>query len=200
MPQFDVFHVVEDGVQALSLVDHLVGWDENELRVPVDEFLDEPWAGDPVDLDVLALDPFHAILHFALHASAASADQYLGRCETAHCRACSATSGMAGNSWAYEFVGRRGRNRTAGKASFLHPGLVFLRRYLRDIISVVPRAQCRPVACRAALPPGANPTDDPIDTVPAFPVRSLTAVPRRVVLIAIADRSHNSVLLFRGRD
>ena len=53
MPQLDVFHVVEDCVQALSLVDHLVGRDENELRVPVDKFLDEPWAGDPVDLDVL---------------------------------------------------------------------------------------------------------------------------------------------------
>src|ERR1700720_1283226 len=71
MAQLDVFHVVEDGVQALSLVDDRVGRDENELRVPVDEFLDEPWAGDPVDLDVLARDPFHAILHFALHANAA---------------------------------------------------------------------------------------------------------------------------------
>src|SRR5215469_18653069 len=39
------------------------------------------------------------------------------------------TSGMAGSSWAYEFAGRRGRNRAAGKASFLHPGLVFLRFY-----------------------------------------------------------------------
>src|SRR5262249_11676328 len=42
------------------------------------------------------------------------------------------TSGMAGNSWAYEFAGRRGRNRAAGKASFLHPGLVFLRPHLRS--------------------------------------------------------------------
>jgi len=92
MPQLDVFHVVEDGVQALSLVDHLVGRDENELRIPVDEFLDQPRAGDPVDLDVLARDPFHAILQFA---------------------------------------GRRGRNRAAGKASFLHPGLVFLSPDLR---------------------------------------------------------------------
>ena len=41
------------------------------------------------------------------------------------------------------FAGRRGRNRAAGKASFLHPGLVFLRRYLRDIISAVLRAQGR---------------------------------------------------------
>src|SRR3989442_8314840 len=57
MPQFDVFHVVGDSVEAFNLVHHLVGLDENELRVPVDEFLDEPWAGDPVDLDVLARDP-----------------------------------------------------------------------------------------------------------------------------------------------
>src|SRR5260221_9485758 len=78
MPQLDVFHVVEDCVQALSLVDHLVGRDENELRVPVDEFLDEPWAGDAVDLDVLARDPFHAILHFALHANAAIARSVFG--------------------------------------------------------------------------------------------------------------------------
>src|SRR5262249_50633422 len=62
--QFDVFHVVEDGAQAFGLVHHLVGWNENELRVLVDEFLDQPWAGDPVDLDVLARDPFHAILHW----------------------------------------------------------------------------------------------------------------------------------------
>src|SRR5215471_7399220 len=62
MPQLDVFHVVEDGIQALSLVDDLVGRDENKLRVLVDEFLNEPWAGDPVDLDALARDPFHAIL------------------------------------------------------------------------------------------------------------------------------------------
>src|SRR5262249_34430490 len=63
MSQFDVFHVVGDGVQAFSLVEHFVGRDENELRVPVDEFFDEPRAGDSVDLDVLAGDPFHAILH-----------------------------------------------------------------------------------------------------------------------------------------
>src|SRR5215813_10159044 len=83
MPQLDVFHVVEGGVQALSLVDDLVGRDENKLRVPVDEFLDEPWAGDPVDLDVLARDPFHAILHLPCMRTPPSADQYLGRCETA---------------------------------------------------------------------------------------------------------------------
>src|SRR6266481_9770146 len=110
MPQLDVFHVVEDCVQALSLVDNLVGRDENELRVPVHEFLDEPWAGDPVDLDVLARDPFHAILHFALHANAVSADQYLGRCETAHCRACS--MGACGGNAARSF-------RTVGCASIL---------------------------------------------------------------------------------
>src|SRR5260370_8675706 len=33
--------------------------------------MDEPWAGDAVYLYVLARDPFHAILHFALHANAA---------------------------------------------------------------------------------------------------------------------------------
>src|SRR5262252_9796903 len=86
MPQLDVFHVVEDGIQALSLVDDLVGRDENKLRVLVDEFLDEPWAGDPVDLDVLARDPFHAILQLPCIRTPPSAGQYLGRCETAHCR------------------------------------------------------------------------------------------------------------------
>jgi hypothetical protein len=34
---------------------------------------------------------------------------------------------MTGNSWGYEFAARKNRNRAAGKASFLHPGLVFLR-------------------------------------------------------------------------
>src|SRR5262249_20633998 len=110
MLQLDVFHVVEDGVQALSLVDHLVGRDENALRVPVDEFLDEPWAGDPVDLDALALDPFHAILHLPCMRTPPSADQYLGRCETAHCRACS--MGACGGNAARNF-------RTVGCASIL---------------------------------------------------------------------------------
>src|SRR5215470_8740202 len=95
MPQLDVFHVVEDGVQALSLVDRLVG-------------RDEPWAGDPVDLDALARDPFHAILHLPCMRTPPSADQYLGRCETAHCRACS--MGACGGNAARNF-------RTVGCAS-----------------------------------------------------------------------------------
>src|SRR6266567_3331396 len=96
MPQFDVFHVVGDSVEAFNLVHHLVGLDENELRVPVDEFLDEPWAGDPIDLDVLARDPFHAILHL--------------RPNAADCRACS--MGACGGNAARNF-------RTVGCASIL---------------------------------------------------------------------------------
>src|SRR5262249_21444902 len=110
VPQFDVFHVVEDGAQAFGLVHHLVGWNENELRVLVDEFLDQPWAGDPVDLDVLARDPFHAILHWHCIRTPPRAHQYLGRCETAHCRAC----------WMGACGGNAARNfRTVGCASIL---------------------------------------------------------------------------------
>src|SRR5437762_12738195 len=42
MPQLDVFHVVRNSVQSLGLVHHLVGGNKDELRVVVDEFLDEP--------------------------------------------------------------------------------------------------------------------------------------------------------------
>jgi hypothetical protein len=40
----------------------LVGGNEDELRILVNELLDEPWAGDAIDLHVFAGDPFHGML------------------------------------------------------------------------------------------------------------------------------------------
>ena len=59
MAELDVLHVVGNGVEALGLVHHLVGRGEDELGVLVDEFPDQPGAGDAVDLHMLARDPFH---------------------------------------------------------------------------------------------------------------------------------------------
>ena len=52
MAEFDVLHVVRDGVEAFGLGHDLVARHENELGVLVDEFLDQPRAGDPIDLHV----------------------------------------------------------------------------------------------------------------------------------------------------
>src|SRR5215469_11730915 len=49
------------GVRAFSLCrcQDLIPWDIEELCVRVDEPPDQPWAGDPVDVGVLAGDPLH---------------------------------------------------------------------------------------------------------------------------------------------
>src|SRR6516225_2122794 len=138
-----------------------------ELRVPVDEFLNEPWAGDPVDLDALARDPFHAILHLPCMRTPPSADQYLGRCETAHCRACSmeerseSRRGQSifsppGASFSQALLrggceGEKCRKLTLHRAAddgrrkveFDQPRLAVGRVRPRNIIFAVPRAQCR---------------------------------------------------------
>src|SRR5262249_13604912 len=57
--ELDVLYVVWSGAEAFCFLHHLVGRDENELSVLVDKFLDQPRAGDAVDLDPFACDPFH---------------------------------------------------------------------------------------------------------------------------------------------
>src|SRR5262249_58656764 len=59
MPEFDPFDIVGRGTLALSNGQHLVGWHKQELRIRVDELLDQPGTGDPVDLHTLTGDPFH---------------------------------------------------------------------------------------------------------------------------------------------
>src|SRR6516165_6662380 len=59
MAELDILHVVRSGAEPFCLLHYLVGRDEDELRVLVDEFSDQPGAGDPIDLDPFACDPFH---------------------------------------------------------------------------------------------------------------------------------------------
>jgi len=59
--ELDVFDVIGSGVEALRLRHHFVAWHEHKFGVLVDEFPDEPRAGDPVDLHVFSGDPFHDV-------------------------------------------------------------------------------------------------------------------------------------------
>src|SRR6266516_1311547 len=56
------------GVRALALgnLEHLVGGDVEELRLGIDEVLDQPGAGDAVGLRSFACDPLHARSPFFL--------------------------------------------------------------------------------------------------------------------------------------
>src|SRR5262249_33100663 len=47
------------GVEAFGFAHHLVGGDEDELGVGIDEFFDQPGTGNAVDLDAFAGDPAH---------------------------------------------------------------------------------------------------------------------------------------------
>src|SRR5262249_19013419 len=64
MTQFDTFHVIRNGIETLRFIHDLFGRDEEELRILVDEFLDQPWACDPIDFHVLAGNPFHLMSPF----------------------------------------------------------------------------------------------------------------------------------------
>src|ERR1044071_7263044 len=45
-----------------------VPWQEDKFRVVIDEFFDEPWAGDSVHFNFLASDPFHVLAFYAMAA------------------------------------------------------------------------------------------------------------------------------------
>jgi hypothetical protein len=51
--------VERNRLQLRGLVDDLVGWRKDELCFVIDEPLDQPWTGDPVDLGTGAGDPSH---------------------------------------------------------------------------------------------------------------------------------------------
>src|SRR5258707_13872168 len=59
MAKLNVFDVVGNGVEAFRLSHHLLCRHKHELGVLVDELLDQPGAGDAVDLDLFSGDPFH---------------------------------------------------------------------------------------------------------------------------------------------
>src|SRR5262249_54336571 len=58
--ELDALHVVRGGAEAFCFLHHLVRRDENELGTFVDEFLDQPRAGDAIDLNSFTCDPLHA--------------------------------------------------------------------------------------------------------------------------------------------
>src|SRR5882724_13132510 len=59
MAQLTIGHVEHDSVTDLTPVS--IAWKEDKLRVSIDEFLDEPWAGNSIDFNFLASDPFHTV-------------------------------------------------------------------------------------------------------------------------------------------
>ena len=62
MSELAIGHVEHDSVIDLCPVS--IAWKEDKLGVPVDEFLDEPWAGNSIDFNFLARDPFHKLDSF----------------------------------------------------------------------------------------------------------------------------------------
>src|SRR5262245_39344445 len=59
MAQLDILDIVRNGVAPLCLVHDFFGRREDELGVFVDKLLDQPRAGNAVDFDMFARDPFH---------------------------------------------------------------------------------------------------------------------------------------------
>src|SRR5436309_4981537 len=59
MPKLAIGHVEYDSV--LDLCPVSVMREEDKLRVSVDEFFDQPWAGNSVHFNFLASDPFHKL-------------------------------------------------------------------------------------------------------------------------------------------
>jgi bacterial/archaeal transporter family protein len=59
MSELAIGHVEHDSVIDLCPVS--IAWKEDKLGVPVDEFLNEPWAGNSIDFNFLAGDPFHKL-------------------------------------------------------------------------------------------------------------------------------------------
>ena len=59
MAEFAVRHVEHSSVVDLCPIS--IAWQEDKLRVSVDEFSDQPWAGNSIHFNFLASDPFHKL-------------------------------------------------------------------------------------------------------------------------------------------
>ena len=59
MSELAIRHVEHDSVIDLCPVS--IAWKEDKLGVPVDEFFDDPRAGNSIDFNFLAGDPFHKL-------------------------------------------------------------------------------------------------------------------------------------------
>src|SRR5262245_47995210 len=62
MPELDAFHVVRDRLLLFGHAHDLIDGNENEFSMRINELLDEPRTGDPVNLHLLARHPFHEAL------------------------------------------------------------------------------------------------------------------------------------------
>ena len=70
MVKLDVLNVTMDRVEPFSLYHYLVGRCKHEFRVLVDEFPDEPRAGDAIDFHMFTGNSLHLVLLVLCHASA----------------------------------------------------------------------------------------------------------------------------------
>ena len=59
MSQFRIRHIEGYRANALGLGLHLFSWNEQELRVLVHKFFDEPGTGNAVNFNICSRDPFH---------------------------------------------------------------------------------------------------------------------------------------------
>src|SRR5438128_2890623 len=59
MPELNALHVIRDGTLPFGDRHHLLGRHKQKLRVRINEFPDQPWAGDPVDLHSFSRNPLH---------------------------------------------------------------------------------------------------------------------------------------------
>src|SRR5262245_13513984 len=59
--QLDSFYIVGSGAQPRRFAHNLLGGREEELRLRIDELLDQPRARDPVDFHALSGNPLHVV-------------------------------------------------------------------------------------------------------------------------------------------
>src|SRR6266480_7496181 len=59
VPKLEIWHIEHDSVTDLCPI--RIVREKDELRVLVDEFLDQPWASHAVHFNSLASDPFHEL-------------------------------------------------------------------------------------------------------------------------------------------
>ena len=64
VPELNVFHVERRCAQANSLAHNLIPGDIIELRLGINELLNEPGTGDPIDPGLFSSDPAHTLPRF----------------------------------------------------------------------------------------------------------------------------------------
>src|SRR6266851_710637 len=57
--KLDSLHIKGSGSQSLCIAQDALRWNEEEFRLRIYEFLDQPWAGHPIHVHSFACNPFH---------------------------------------------------------------------------------------------------------------------------------------------